>query len=108
VVNDVAPSSTSYKGKGRADVLDENAHKRNTKIGGAASGPSFVHQEDYFAIKRPFCVRIGEDGLIGALSELDNQLQTSGRPRLLSRKKPTEWLGFMGHEINPGEIGTVK
>lgn len=108
VVNDAAPSSLPYKGKEKADVLDANAHRHSTRIGGNDSGPSLVHQEDYFATRRPFCVRIGEDGLIGALMELDNQLQASGRPRLLSSKKPSEWLGFMGFEINPGEIGTVK
>ncbi|KAH7343770.1 hypothetical protein B0J17DRAFT_643884 [Rhizoctonia solani] len=108
VVNDVAHSSLSHKGKERVDVLDENAHRRNTKVGGSNVSPSFVHSEDYFATKRPFCVKIGEDGLIGALTELDNQLQASGRPRLLSRKEPTEWLGFMGEEVNPGEIGVVN
>ncbi|EUC57798.1 band 7 domain protein [Rhizoctonia solani AG-3 Rhs1AP] len=105
VINDAAPSSISHKGKERADVLDENAHRRNTRIGGNSNSPSFVHSEDYFATNRPFCVKIGADGLLGALTELDSQLQASGRPRLLSRKKPTEWLGFIGEEINPGEIG---
>ena len=108
VVNDITLGTTSRKGKERADILDEQAHTRNTRVGPNSGGPSFVQSENYFAIKRPFCVLIGEDGLIGALTELDNQLQASGRPRLLSRKKPTEWLGFIGQEINPGEIGTVK
>ncbi|QRW16058.1 SPFH domain / Band 7 family [Rhizoctonia solani] len=108
VVNDAVTSSISHKGKEKADILDENAYRRSTKIGGNNTTPTFVHSEDYFATKRPFCVRIGEDGLIGALTELDNQLQASGRPRLLSRKKPTEWLGFMGEEVNPGEIGVVN
>jgi hypothetical protein len=108
VVNDAVPSSMSYKAKDKAKALDENAYRRNTRTGGSNTAPSFVHSEDYFATKRPFCVKIGEDGLIGALEELDKQLQASGRPRILSRKKPTEWLGFMGQEINPGEIGVVK
>ncbi|KAG8738674.1 hypothetical protein FRC12_016660 [Ceratobasidium sp. 428] len=109
VVNDTMSSSGNYKGKGKADTLDENIHKRNIRIGsGTATGTSFVQHDDYFATKRPFCVQIGADGLIGALTELDRQLQESGRPRLLSRKKPTEWLGFMGEEINPGEVGLVN
>jgi hypothetical protein len=108
VVSDAAPSSPNFKGKGKTEVLEENAHARNTRTGPGATGLSFVKHDDYFATKRPFCVQIGEDGLIGALTELDNQLKASGRTRLLSRKKPTEWLGFMGVEINPGEVGVVK
>ncbi|KAF8607819.1 hypothetical protein BDV93DRAFT_487714 [Ceratobasidium sp. AG-I] len=108
VVNDITLGATSHKGKERAGILDEQAHTRNTRIGPGSGGPTFVQSDNYFATKRPFCVQIGEDGLIGALTELDNQLQASGRPRLLSRKKPTEWLGFIGREINPGEIGAVN
>ncbi|QRV72798.1 SPFH domain / Band 7 family [Ceratobasidium sp. AG-Ba] len=109
VINDAASSSGNYsKGKGKADTLDENVHRQNIQIGPNATGVSFVHHEDYFATQRPFCVKIGADGLIGALTELDRQLQESGRPHLLSRKSPTEWLGFMGEEINPGEVGLIN
>jgi hypothetical protein len=108
VINDAVPSSPGFKGKGKVDTLAENAHARNTSTGPGANKPSFVQHVDYFATKRPFCVQIGEDGLIGALTELDDQLKASGRARLLSRKKPTEWLGSKGVEINPGEVGLVK
>jgi hypothetical protein len=35
-----------------------------------------VRTPDYFAEERPFLVRIGKDGLIGALQQLDSQLRT--------------------------------
>lgn len=55
-------------------------------------------------IKRPFFVPISEanGGLLGALSELDDQLRAGGRARLLSRKSPSTWIG---RTIAAGECG---
>lgn len=47
---------------------------------------NFVTSADYMDTERAFFVRIGKDGLLGALQKLDRQLQNSGRGHLLSKK----------------------
>ncbi|KAF7322777.1 hypothetical protein HMN09_00057000 [Mycena chlorophos] len=54
---------------------------------------------------RPFFVRIGHQGLIAALDELDRQIHDSGRPSILSKKHPVVW---MGKEIQPGQLGLIN
>ncbi|KAF5376569.1 hypothetical protein D9757_008279 [Collybiopsis confluens] len=68
-------------------------------------GHPFVNTIEAELEERPFFVRIGKDGLIGALTELDQQLKESGRPKLLSSKVPTDWIGS---EISPGQLGLIN
>jgi hypothetical protein len=60
---------------------------------------------DYTLEDRPFFVKIGKDGVIGALEKLDHQLQDAGRARLLSKKQPTDWAG---KEVVPGQLGLIN
>ncbi|KAJ3726293.1 hypothetical protein EV361DRAFT_927115 [Lentinula raphanica] len=69
------------------------------------AGKPFVNSIDTELEERPFFVRIGKDGLIGALQKLDKQLVESGRPKLLSKKVPTDWIGS---EITPGQLGLIN
>ncbi|KAI0261866.1 band 7 domain-containing protein [Gloeopeniophorella convolvens] len=75
--------------------------------GGKSADPSmpdkpivnkFTKMPDYFAEDRPFVVRIGKSGLIGALQELDQHLRKA-------HKKPTDWIG---KEIAPGQVGLIN
>ncbi|EJF56795.1 hypothetical protein BD309DRAFT_926774 [Dichomitus squalens] len=69
------------------------------------SAANFVTAVDYMEEDRPFFVKIGKDGLIGALQKLDGQLRNAGRPHILSTKKPTDWIG---KEVTPGQIGLIN
>ncbi|TFY79850.1 hypothetical protein EWM64_g4160 [Hericium alpestre] len=60
---------------------------------------------DYFAEDRQFFVPIGKDSLSVALQKLDAQLRKSGRGKILSDKKPTDWIG---KEVTPGRIGLIN
>jgi regulator of protease activity HflC (stomatin/prohibitin superfamily) len=60
---------------------------------------------DYAIEERPFLIPIGSEGVIGALSKLDNQLKQAGRTRLLSSKTPTNWTG---REVVPGQMGLIN
>ncbi|KAI0783708.1 band 7 domain-containing protein [Abortiporus biennis] len=62
-------------------------------------------QADYMLTDRPFFIEIGKDGLIAALQKLDLQLRNSGRSHVLSRKRPTDWIG---KEITPGNLGLIS
>ncbi|KAH8082803.1 hypothetical protein BXZ70DRAFT_958695 [Cristinia sonorae] len=104
---------------GHGSVYDSGDNKRSS----GEPGPSYKinhgnHPEipmphaakltptpDYTLTERPFFVLIGKDGLIGALNKLDRQLQNSGHPHILSKKRPTDWIG---KEINPGQIGLIN
>ncbi|KAF8831534.1 hypothetical protein HHX47_DHR1000755 [Lentinula edodes] len=68
-------------------------------------GHPFVNSIETELEERPFFVRIGKDGLIAALQKLDRQLAESGRPKLLSKKVPTDWIGS---EITPGQLGLIN
>jgi hypothetical protein len=54
---------------------------------------------------RPFFVSIGKDGVIAALQKLDGQLVHAGQSRLISRKKPTDWIG---NQVAPGQLGMIN
>ncbi|KAM5543521.1 hypothetical protein V8D89_002772 [Ganoderma adspersum] len=66
---------------------------------------NFATAVDYMEEERPFFVKIGKDGLIGALQKLDGQLRNAGRPHILSTKNPTDWIG---KEVTPGQIGLIN
>ncbi|KZT04534.1 band 7 domain-containing protein [Laetiporus sulphureus 93-53] len=86
-------------------------------ISGVASG-NFVKAANYLQGDRPFFITIGKDGLTAALQKLDQQLKQargarhstssalliSGRPHILSSKRPTDWIG---KEVSPGRIGLI-
>ncbi|KAI0039562.1 band 7 domain-containing protein [Auriscalpium vulgare] len=61
--------------------------------------------EDYFAEQHPFVVKVGKDGLLAALQELDLELRNSGHDKILSKKHPTDWIGS---EVNPGYLGLIN
>ncbi|KAI0038819.1 hypothetical protein FA95DRAFT_1137154 [Auriscalpium vulgare] len=61
--------------------------------------------EDYFAEQHPFVVKVGKDGLLAALQELDLELRNSGHDSILSKKNPTNWTGS---EVNPGYLGFIN
>ncbi|KAL8279263.1 hypothetical protein RQP46_008300 [Phenoliferia psychrophenolica] len=50
----------------------------------------------------PFFHRIGENGLVGALTALDDELRASGLEGILSKKQPWSWTG---KTVSPGEAG---
>ncbi|KAF9533426.1 hypothetical protein CPB83DRAFT_845240 [Crepidotus variabilis] len=60
---------------------------------------------DYALEERPFFIPIGRGGLIAALEKLDVQLRAAGRPHILSKKNPTDWIG---EEVIPGELGLIN
>ncbi|OCH86450.1 band 7 domain-containing protein [Obba rivulosa] len=82
--------STSRKGRHDLDAVEES---------------TFLKPEDYTLADRPFFVNIGKDGLIAALQKLDVQLKNDGRTHILSRKRPTDWIG---REVTPGQIGLIS
>jgi hypothetical protein len=61
-------------------------------------------ENPYLSVSRPFFVPITEakGGLLGALRELDDQLESAGRNRILSKKRPTSWIG---KTVEPGQAG---
>ncbi|KAG2020674.1 hypothetical protein CC2G_005982 [Coprinopsis cinerea AmutBmut pab1-1] len=67
--------------------------------------PRFVTPMNSKLEPRPFFIPIGEGGLITALQRLDEELQQSGRGRLLSKKEPIDWTG---EEIMPGHLGLIN
>ncbi|KAI8974856.1 band 7 domain-containing protein [Trametes punicea] len=66
---------------------------------------NFATAVDYLEEERPFFVKIGKDGLIAALEKLNQQLMATGRGNVLSKKKPTDWIG---KEVSPGQIGLIN
>ncbi|EIW54804.1 band 7 domain-containing protein [Trametes versicolor FP-101664 SS1] len=92
--------STVVSGNGKArfeEPFKPSAHK--------ASAANFVSALDYMEEDRQFFVKIEKDGLIAALQKLDRQLKNAGRGHILSRKKPTDWIG---KEVTPGQIGLIN
>ncbi|KAI0918484.1 hypothetical protein AcW1_009637 [Taiwanofungus camphoratus] len=83
----------------------ERVRPPNSSVNFTVSTGNFVKAEDYMSGDRPFLVSIGRDGLIAALQKLDAQLKNSGRPHILSRKRPVTWIG---KEIRPGQIGFIN
>lgn len=65
----------------------------------------FTTTIDYLAGERQFFVKIGKDGLDGALRTLDEQLRQSGHNKIISKKKPTDWIG---KEVTPGRLGLIN
>ncbi|KAL1948779.1 hypothetical protein VTO73DRAFT_10585 [Trametes versicolor] len=95
--------STVVSGNGKArfeEPFKPSAHKAS-----AASAANFVSALDYMEEDRQFFVKIEKDGLIAALQKLDRQLKNAGRGHILSRKKPTDWIG---KEVTPGQIGLIN
>ncbi|KAF5387063.1 hypothetical protein D9615_001790 [Tricholomella constricta] len=68
-------------------------------------GTDFVATVDYTIEERPFFVPIGKAGVIAALEKLDKQLVQSGRNKILSSKRPTDWTG---NEVSPGRLGLIN
>jgi len=67
--------------------------------------PPFVIAADYTDESRPFFVKIGKDGVIPALQKLDTEMRNSNHNHIISRKRPTDWIG---KEITPGKLGLVN
>lgn len=79
--------------------------KAPTRSNGAPA-VKFDEQTNYLEDQsRPFFVVVGKGGAIEALHKLDKQLQNAGQNRILSKKKPTDWIG---REINPGQLGMIN
>ncbi|EIM89326.1 uncharacterized protein STEHIDRAFT_76273 [Stereum hirsutum FP-91666 SS1] len=76
-------------------------YKRRPAVPGSLAATAV----DYLQEERPFFVMIGKDGPAGAIEKLDQQLRASGRPHILSKKKPTDWIG---KEITPGRLGLIN
>ncbi|KAI1785972.1 hypothetical protein LXA43DRAFT_1035642 [Ganoderma leucocontextum] len=99
-------ATTSYyphaHGNGKTRYHDEAALKKPHR---ELSAANFATAVDYMEEERPFFVKIGKDGLIGALQKLDGQLRNAGRPHILSTKGPTDWIG---KEVTPGQIGLIN
>ncbi|KAH9960008.1 hypothetical protein BC827DRAFT_1133897 [Russula dissimulans] len=85
----------SSRGKGVEVELYPKTHTYTT----------FAKPSDYFSEERPFVVLIKKNGVIGALQELDAQLQAAGYNKIISKKGPTDWIG---KEIAPGRVGLVN
>ncbi|GJE85462.1 band 7 domain-containing protein [Phanerochaete sordida] len=66
---------------------------------------TFVDGTDYLDANRHFFVKIGKDGLIAALNNLDLQLRNASRTHILSHKHPISWVG---REITPGQLGLIN
>ncbi|KAJ4488234.1 hypothetical protein J3R30DRAFT_3667623 [Lentinula aciculospora] len=89
----------------KSKFAEENDPLPSTPSSKKRVGQPFVNSIETELEERPFFVRIGKGGLIAALQKLDKQLAESGRPKLLSKKVPTDWIGS---EITPGELGLIN
>ncbi|KAF8969857.1 hypothetical protein BDZ97DRAFT_2055545 [Flammula alnicola] len=76
-----------------------------SRHGFTSKSPNDFTTVDYTVEERPFFIPIGKDGVIAALEKLDQQLRESGRTRLLSKKRPTDWTG---KEVVPGQLGLIN
>ncbi|KAF8516339.1 band 7 domain-containing protein [Hysterangium stoloniferum] len=83
-----------YAGKSTTTYKDANKSKA-----------PFVIAGDYMDDGKPYFIKVEKDGVVAALQKLDLELRNSGQNRLISRKKPTDWIG---KEITPGNIGLVN
>ncbi|KAG8935796.1 hypothetical protein FRC03_005245 [Tulasnella sp. 419] len=61
--------------------------------------------QDYLEEHRPFFVKIGPEGLLGALRKLDAELIAAGHSHILSKKEPVSWTG---KELRPGQLGLIN
>ncbi|KAH9932996.1 uncharacterized protein B0H18DRAFT_985041 [Fomitopsis serialis] len=98
---DAPAASAAYPREPRrysSDGYDEK-HKTGLQHSTPPSKSFFATPESHLT-DRPFFITIGESGLIGALQKLDEQLKQSGRSHILSRKRPTDWIG---REVTPGK-----
>ncbi len=69
----VPQGATSSRGKG-VETLVETSEPTKTS-GGYRDITTFAKTSDYFSEERPFVVRIGKNGVIGALRTLDEHLR---------------------------------
>jgi len=106
----IAGGTTVVGGRDGSDKDDFDASPRLAKrhFKGKSTGAETTISKFQHPIElndRPFFVKIGKDGVVPALSKLDEQIRAAGHGWLLSKKEPTDWIG---HEINPGQIGLVN
>ncbi|KAK7685747.1 hypothetical protein QCA50_011093 [Cerrena zonata] len=83
----------------------ENRKDDGNPVSRGPTQHTFVQTVDYLEEERALFIKIDKDGLIAALQKLDKQLKNSGRTHILSRKRPTDWIG---QQITPGEIGFIN
>jgi len=95
--DDSYDEATYSKGKGK---MSEPPHA--PVVGAVPESKRIFRHVNHLAENsgRPFFVPIrkGDNGLLGALGKLDEQVRASGRPSILSKKEPTDWIG---REVNP-------
>ncbi|THH30602.1 hypothetical protein EUX98_g3575 [Antrodiella citrinella] len=87
------------------EQYNESATKVDSNKRELTTNTKLMRTAEALDMNRPFFVPIGKDGLSVALQKLNQQLKDAGYPAILSKKKPSTW---MGKEINPGQIGLVN
>ncbi|KAH9836293.1 uncharacterized protein C8Q71DRAFT_761713 [Rhodofomes roseus] len=102
---DAPAASSAYRPEPQRYSPDGFDEKHDTGLHRSAPQKNFVASPEYHLNDRPFFVTIDKTGLIGALQKLDQQLKQSGRSHILSRKRPTDWIG---KEVTPGQIGLIN
>ncbi|KAI0072143.1 band 7 domain-containing protein [Panus rudis PR-1116 ss-1] len=99
----VVNGPSSVAGNGNGALGSSSSKARSTHPNPVAA--DFLRTVDYLEGERPYFVGIGKDGLIGALQKLDKRLKETQGSHILSRKRPTDWIG---KEITPGQLGLIN
>ncbi|KAF8322683.1 band 7 domain-containing protein [Clavulina sp. PMI_390] len=88
--------------KGKARVANNIPLEVAAPVGSSKFAQSAV---DYTPKNDSLFIRIGTDGVLGALHKLDEALQTEHHMSILSDRHPVSWTGY---EIQAGEIGLIN
>ncbi|KAK0524542.1 hypothetical protein OC835_005885 [Tilletia horrida] len=107
-VVDFPQPHAEFRKTGKSIVPDAQPQKQteliipNAGVGAAVQPAKALAPPPVDAFQNEFCVMVGKGGVKAALAELDDRLARSGRPRIISTRKPGT---YFGREVQPGWCG---